>query len=564
MDIQQVKVILEDIKLQLKEYDTVDLDTLDDTELNDLSYLYEEREILEKVIKYENDVLGFAYEFFSDDMNPENENNLIPANTHISTAPDFHIELCNTLNVLSNENVNGRIGWSVPRGHAKSTYLSNVFPLHQVVYKKRKLILIVSETEGMSRRFLEFISEQLKYNEKLIRYYGRLMSLSKQENTKDNTESIVTSNNIMVTCASVGKQLRGLRFLNSRPDLVICDDLESSKNTNTKELRAKNLHFFNSVLMPIGTPEATAFVYMGTLVHGDGLLPNVLQRADFESKKYSAILQEPDRADLWERYEEIYRNQEDENRKETAEAFYKDNYEVMNEGVKTLWNRFPYHKLMQEKINIGSKAFASEFLNQPSNDEDAIFKKSYFSFFDDKDLYNADGRQMKLDIFGFWDIAVGKNSRSDYNAIITIGRDKRTGILYVLDAWAKKCSMNDALKVAEEKILEYRPKTFGVETVQAQYNMFTQLRDNLIKRGMYSTRVKAVNPRGKKEDRIEQLQPLVENGVIRFKRHQRLLQEQLELFPSATHDDLPDALASVVDITGNARKKMFYKKPTGF
>jgi predicted phage terminase large subunit-like protein len=218
---------------------------------------------------------------------------------------------------------------------------------------------------------------------------------------------------------------------------------------------------------------------------------------------------------------------------------------------------------MMEKVNIGSRAFGSEFLNKPIDDETAIFKSHYFLYYDDKDLFDANGRPLPLDLFGFWDIAIGKNANSDYNAIITLGRDRRTGVIYVLDAWAKKVPMHEALRVAEQKVAEYGHKIFGVETVQAQYDMFRQLRENATKRGLYKTRFKAVNPRGKKEERIMTLEPLFENGTIRMKRSQRLLIEQLQQFLNHDNDDLPDALASCVDLCGGNRRRTFMQKPAG-
>lgn len=517
-----------------------------------------------RVLRSEYDLLYFAYEYFSDSYNPENDNNLIPDNYRLKNAPDFHKELCNILNSL-NENSTEKICWSVPRGHAKSAYLSNIFPIHQIVYKKRHYILIVSETESSSRKFVEWIGDQLKFNKKLVEDFGVILHENKMANTADNQEGFVTVSDIRVQAASIGKQLRGARHGAYRPDLVVLDDLESAKNTNTKELREKNLHWFNSVIMPIGDITRTAYIYMGTLIHGQGLLPNVLQRSDFKSKIYSAIISEPENQELWEKLEKILRNVENPNRQEEAEEFYYSHKEEMDKGAETLWNdRFPYFELMKIKINIGSRAFGSEYLNRPTDDETAIFKPSLFTYYEDKDLYYTDGRHMNLELFGFWDIAIGKNSRSDYNAIITLGRDKRTGILYVIDAWAAKVPMHRALEVAVQKIKEYGHKTFGVETIQAQYDMYRQLRERLTKDNCYKTRVLAVNPTTKKENRIEQIEPLVEQGILRFKRTHRLLLEQLEQFPNGDYDDLPDALASAVEIVGKQRKRTYYRKPTGF
>lgn len=517
-----------------------------------------------RILRGEYDVLYFAYEYFGERYNPENDNNLIPEKYGYDEAPDFHSELCGLLDTF-NTSITQKICWSVPRGHGKSAYLSNVYPVHQIVYSKRHYILIVSETESMSQKFVEWVANQLKFNAKLREDFGGLLHPNKMSNEKDNQEEFVTSNNVKVQSASIGKQLRGARHGAYRPDLIILDDLESSKNTNTKELREKNLHWFNSVIMPIGDITRSAYIYMGTLVHGQGLLPAVLGRSDFKGKIYSAIVSEPENPQLWEQLETMLRNQENPDREHDAEVFYYEHKEDMDAGAKTLWNdRFTYFELIKIKVNVGSRAFGSEYLNRPTDDESAIFKTSLFQYFDDKDLYYQDGRQMNFDIFGFWDIAIGKNSRSDYNAIITIGRDRRTGILYVLDAWAGKVPMHEALEVCIQKIHEYGHNMFGVETVQAQYDMYRQLREKLVKQGFYKTKVVAVNPKGRKEDRIEQIEPLVEQGVIRFRKSQRLLLEMMEQFPSHDHDDLPDALASCVELAGKQRKRTYYQKPNGF
>jgi len=521
-------------------------------------------EYLTRVVTSHDSTLYFMYEYFSEERNPDNEGNIIPAGVTIDDAPDFHEMLTNTLNTLSNDEITKRIAWSVPRGHAKSAYLSNMFPVHQVVFGLRRYIIIVSETLGMSRKFVEWVGDQLKHNAKLRADFGELQNTAEARDLKDNADSFETTNGCFVQASSTGGQLRGSRYKSYRPDLVICDDLESSKNTNTLELRNKNEEWFNKIIMPIGDVTRTAFIYMGTLVHATGLLPHVISRADFDGKMFSAIVSEPENMELWDTFEEIYRNQENPNRLEEAMNFYYDHMDEMNEGARTLWNdRFPYHKLMMEKVNIGSRAFGSEFLNKPVDDESAIFKSHYFQYFDDKDLYDAGGRPLPLDVFGFWDVAVGKNAQSDYNAIITIGRDRRTGTIYVLDAWGKKCPMHEALRIAEQKIEFYGHKIFGVETVQAQFEMYRQLRERLTKRGLYKTRVKSVLPRGKKEERIMQLEPLFEGGTIRLKKNQRLLIEQLQQFLSHDNDDFPDSLASAVDLAGGNRRRSFFQKPTG-
>ncbi|MDT2295474.1 hypothetical protein P7H15_25415 [Paenibacillus larvae] len=39
-----------------------------------------------------------------------------------------------------------------------------------------------------------------------------------------------------------------------RPDLVICDDLEDKRNTNTEQLRQELFDWFTKVVVPLGDP----------------------------------------------------------------------------------------------------------------------------------------------------------------------------------------------------------------------------------------------------------------------------------------------------------------------
>ena len=516
------------------------------------------------------DVLFFAYEYFSDDRNPENDSNLIPAGCSPENAPDVHKELCLMLDGIAWDNHSGKVCYSMPRGHAKSTFVSNVFPIHQCYFDcatdgGRKYILIISETEDLSTKFVEYINSQLKFNKKLREDLGVIMNESKFDNKKDTGMEFVTTKGTMVRAAGMGKALRGARNGAYRPDLVILDDLESMANTNTKELREKNLHWYNSVIEPIGVEGRTAFLYVGTLVHGNGLLPDILTRIDYESRKYAAIVQEPDNMELWMHYCEILDDKTDEERETKADAFYEENREEMDKGWKTLWSRWTYSALMKKKSTLGTKAFNSEYMNIAYDPDSQIFNEDNIIFFDDRDLIDQWGRRIPLDVYGFWDLAVGKgNKRDDYNAVVIIGRDKLTGVMYVLDAWSAKVPAHKALAVAEQKISEWQPRLFGVETIQMQYEFYRQLQENIMKHGLYSTRLKACNPKAKKEDRIQILEPLFETGYLRLKRSQRLLLEQLLVFPQGEHDDLPDALASAVDLAGKTRQRTHYIKPEGW
>ena len=125
---------------------------LEDNELE--THLSDFRELtkLQRIDRSEADVLYFMYEYFSDNRNPENEQNLIPAGVNIEDAPTFHQDLCAILDEVSNTNPAARIGWAAPRGHAKSANLSNCFHVHQIVFRKCRYILVISETDTSAKK----------------------------------------------------------------------------------------------------------------------------------------------------------------------------------------------------------------------------------------------------------------------------------------------------------------------------------------------------------------------------------------------------------------------------
>ncbi|MFS1519391.1 hypothetical protein V1503_23430 [Bacillus sp. SCS-151] len=320
---------LEYDQLQHKIEEINDIITLIDAEYNlaeempveiaqDYFELIEKLERYNRIHRGERDLLYFAYEYFGEDLNPENSGNWIPSYDFdvenelpwnvLTNAPSFHHEICGLMDEVSYVKRNDKVGVAAPRSHAKSSFLSKAYPIHEVVYRLRKYIIIISETPDVSSANMDWISNQLKYNEKLRANFGPLLDPKLQGNEKDNSSEFIAWHPIvgeqhrrervaLVQAASTGQRLRGRNWDGNRPDLVICDDLEDANtNASTPELRKKLREWFASVVMPLGDPkgELTAYVYMGTTVHHDALLMNILhKRSDFRTKIYRAMIEQP-------------------------------------------------------------------------------------------------------------------------------------------------------------------------------------------------------------------------------------------------------------------------------
>lgn len=164
------------------------------------------------VHRAEVDHLFFFYFFFSENMNEGNPDNLVPDLDYtMEDAPEFHQRLSKILDSVSNVNTTANVCWSASRGHAKSAYLSNSFPVRELCYRKRRMILIISESQAGSLKFVKWCANQLKFNSKIREYYGPLLEEQSNRNVKDAQDQFVTHTGAMMASGSLGKQIRGIR-----------------------------------------------------------------------------------------------------------------------------------------------------------------------------------------------------------------------------------------------------------------------------------------------------------------------------------------------------------------
>lgn len=465
------------------------------------------------------------------------------------------------INTVSSEVLNAKIAVAAPRSHAKSTWYTKAFPIHQVVYRLRKYIIIISETPSVATANMEWIRGQLKHNEKLRKDFGELLSPKDQANDKDNGEEFIAWHNdvdgkkrylALVQAASTGQALRGRNWNGSRPDLIICDDLEDARsggNASTPEQRSKLRDWFSQTVMALGDPkgERTAFVVVGTTVHFDSLLMSLLyKRSDFETRVYRAIINEPKRMDLWEELRQIYIDREDPDRLEKANAFYEKRKKELLDGAKVLWGEVqPLYKLMRWKWDNGSKAFNTEYMNNPIDEESMIFNPQTFTYWDDSSPSKEFPHHEYVISMGV-DFALGKE-RGDYSAVSVVAKHKETDITYVVDSYGERIKPDEFIEVIVDMTLDWQPDVLAVESVAAQEFFADTLKVELANVGYPSyTRLKKIYSRSRKELRIEALLPLIENKSLQFSRKHSLLLEQFERYGQGANDDLPDSLEMAI------------------
>lgn len=419
---------------------------------------------------------------------------------------------------------------AAPRGEAKSTICTQLFPLWCMARGLKKYIIIAMDSKEQAYGMLEAIKVEIESNPRLRIDFPEL-SVGKVWRAG----AIITSQNQKVEAVGAGQKLRGRRHGAYRPDLVILDDIENDESVRTPEQRNKLHDWVLKAVLKLGAAgEKFDVIYVGTILHYDSVLNRILNTKGWKRVRFKAILRMPDNMHLWDQWENIYLS-EDGDDDTLSDLFYKQHKAEMDAGAVVSWLARPILYLMKIRATDGHAAFDSEYQNDPVSGDDAIFANS-LQYWTESDLPDD------LIYFGAVDPSMGKSGASrDPSAILIGGYSRKTGKLYVLEAQIKKrlpdLMIEDVIRLQSQ----YKCHRWFVEIVQFQEFFQTELVKRSALRGV-PVPATGIKPNTDKMLRIESLQPHIANGLILLHRSQSTLESQLRHFPKADHDDGPDAL----------------------
>ncbi len=457
-----------------------------------------------------------------------------------SPSSALHNYICEEFSKLVfdafNNGVGGKEADAAPRGNAKSTWSTLILPLFTSAFKYRKFPLILSETASQAEDFLTFIKMELENNERLKQDFPKLCG----EGPVWRANVILTSNGIKIRSAGAGQKLRGMRHGNTRPDLVICDDLENDESVESPDQRKKLEKWFFKALMKIGQKD-TVYIVIGTVLHYKSLLSDLLNRPGWRGKKFKSVISFST-SPLWEKWEQIFADLtagkvEAEN---AADFFFENNKKAMLDGIEVLWPEVEdYYYLMKMRLTDGPAYFESEKQNEPINPEDAIFLEEWISYYDEEDV-DLKGLKHGCAI----DPSLGKKSKTSDPSAIVGGRMK-DNVIYLTLADIEKRHPD---KIIDDTLAAHRRDRFdevAIEEIQFQEFFKTTFEKEAHKRGL-TVNVSGVRPNVDKDLRIITLQPWIKNGWIKFKRYgmQELIRQLIYYRPKnkGGHDDGIDGL----------------------
>lgn len=381
-----------------------------------------------------------------------------------------------------------------PRGFSKSTRFSLAFPIWLVLYKKRRFPILFGGSQAMANDALQSIKDEFEQNQLIADDFGEMKGKIWKAN------KITLANGLAIAARGAGASTRGIKNGPDRPDIAICDDIMTDLVAASKKGRDRIYRWFKRVVLPLGKDIFP--VLINTIFHEDDIVCRLLKELQEGQLKgwvgFRFAARTPTGESLWPSY----------------------------------WTE---EKLKKKEDEIGSAAWSTEMMNEPLSSEDAIIKKIHY--YDLKDVSFANKRR-----FGGIDPATGVHDKCAFDTLV----DGEDGVLYVADTWGERLAEAPFLERIIDTYLVWQHASIGFEDVAFQ----GIYKNNLMEKASAKKVWLPINGRKtgglSKVQRVKKMAPLIESGFIRFRKDQKELIEQLQMFtpdgPKSAYDDEADAL----------------------
>jgi predicted phage terminase large subunit-like protein len=439
-------------------------------------------------------------------------------------TPDFHKEaweLCTSKFPL--------VAISAPRGHAKTTGITVSYGLATLLFRERKFMVLVSDTEAQATMFLGFFKEHLQDNPALIELFGlKRNQEGKVVFLKDTETDIIVEmddgHKFRVMAKGAEQKLRGMIWNGTRPDIILCDDMENDELVMNKDRREKMRRWFYSALLPSRSSHGIVRC-VGTILHMDSLLERLM----------------PKPWDRWSVREELKLSSQTW----VSGGWRSVKYKAHNEDFsKILWpTRWTKQKLQQERENYVAQglpdAYSQEYLNIPIDESVSYFKRADFLPMGDEH------KLLTLHKYITVDLAISEDERADYSVFLVAGVDEYKR-LYILDIIRERM---DAQQIVETLIAlnrSWKPELVGIEEMQISKAIGPYLREAMYASGEFLNLVPLKHQGKDKISRARSIQARLRAKSILCNKEgawYQTFEDECTRFPRDTHDDQVDAFA---------------------
>jgi phage terminase large subunit-like protein len=387
------------------------------------------------------------------------------------------------------------------RGAGKSTIGAMASTLWLACTRRRRNIVLISDTRGQAIDHLASILDELENNDRLQEEFGQLYvekrTASKTERKRQ--DDVTLLNGVRIVAKGAGQKLRGMKWKQWRPDAVILDDPQGEKQAESAEQAEKLNRWVDRVVIPMGALN-TLFVLIGTPLRHNDIIAHMKAKPASLHLRYPAI---------------------------TAE------------GEATDPHRFPKARLLHLKGEMGPTAFDQEMGLIPAGEDAKPFRLEWMRTWPEMPRLE-DGPA-----FVGYDPHAKLKEKSDMCGIV-VGRSIENHCV-IERAVQARLNLDDQVSAVVMLAMKSGARTIVVESIAAQEWAKQQLEKKL-KEKNYKAMILSQEHNNDKRIFLENvLQAPLFNGTIRFVQTKETddLKTQLSQFPLGGHDDLCDALADM-------------------
>lgn len=442
-------------------------------------------------------------------------------------TPDFHREIWDLCC-----NKHRFVAIAAPRGFAKSTAVTHCYTLASVLFRERSFVVLVSDTETQAVMFLQDIKKELEDNDDLKNLFGiKVDPLGKTRFVKESESDIIVSftdgQKFRIVAKGSEQKVRGLKWGNKRPDLIVCDDLENDEIVLNKERRDKFKRWFLGALLPIRSDHGIVRI-VGTILHMDSLLEGLMPEPQLAKiKRHKQLIREP----LKERTSIVL-------------PWLSVKYRAHSpDYTHLLWpakkSEADLRLIRADYIAQGlPEVFAQEYLNVPIDESYALFKKGDMLPLRDSDY------QQNVNYYITVDLAISEKDRADYS-VFTIAALDTNGMLQVRNVIRDRLDGREIVDLLLYLQQQYDPVAVGVEEGMISKSILPFLRENMMKHGRFLN-LFPLKPSLDKVTRCRSIQARMRAGGVRFNKDAEWypdLESELLRFPRDKHDDQVDTLS---------------------
>ena len=416
-----------------------------------------------------------------------------------------------------------QVAIAAPRLHAKSTAITLAYVLACVLFRNRSYVLIVSDTITQATQFLADVKRELIDNDKI-------RSLFKiKEFLKDSEDNCIVlcedGHEFRISAKGAEQKMRGLKWNNKRPDLVVCDDVENDEIVMNKDRRDKFKRWFYGALIPALSVNGIIRM-VGTILHEDSLLNNLMPS---EWDSYTVV--EPLR---------IYSTRQNPSWKSYKYDAHTDDFSEI------LWpQRYTKEWFIAKQADFFSQGlpdvYSQEYRNRPIDESVAYFKRADFI------AETAEEKKARLNYYIACDLAISKDETADYSVFVVAGVDENK-TLHVRNVIRERLDGREIVDMIMALHKAYLPEIIGIEEMQVSKAIGPFLREEMVRTGIFPS-ILALKHGGKdKIARARSIQARVRAHGVKFDKSQdwyAIFEDELTKFPRSKRDDQVDAFAYI-------------------